>query len=254
MNTRAILLTSAVVAVLGASALTPSTAFAQPAAPQAPPPALEEKIAAIKQAFTQSQAKLRGYQWIQTTTLSKDGEGKKTKTDQCYYGVEGTLVKVPLSENPPEGSDHERGLRGKIKEEKKEELRRYVKNAEDIIREYLPPNPALIQQANDAGNASIRIIQPGVLAAVDLRNYLNPGDLLSVEFNLADNRIVGVSVATTMGENQDPVTMNVTMGAFPDGTQYTAQTQLICSAKNVTVTTDNAGYTPLVPGTTPQQP
>ena len=211
MNTRRILAAS-LLAVLGAITLAPSLARAQPAAP---PPALEEKIAAIKEAFQASQAKLKGFQWIQTTTVSVNGEQKKQKVDQVYYGAEGTLVKVPLSETPAEGDDHERGLRGRIKEEKKKELKQYMQDATGLIHQYLPPNPALIQQAKDAGNASIRVIQPGVLAALDLHNYLNPGDLLSIEFNLADNRIVGLSVVATMGADQDPITLNVTMGALP---------------------------------------
>jgi len=232
-----------VLAVLAASTLAPCPALAQ----QSPPPAIQEKVDAIKKAFQESQAKLRGFQWIQTTTVTIDGEVKKTKTDQCYYGAEGSLVKVPLSESPPDDGGREFGFRGRIKEEKKKQLKRYMKDAEDVIREYLPPNPALIQQAKEAGNASIRIIEPGVLAAVDLHNYLNPGDLLSFEFNLADNRIVGISVVATMGQNQDPVTVNITMGAFPDGTQYMAQTVLSAPAKNLVVTMDNAGYTPLNP-------
>jgi len=242
MTTRT-LLTVAFLSIAAAISIAPRHALAQ----ESPPPAIQEKVDAIKKAFQESQAKLRGFQWIQTTTVAINGEVKKTKTAQCYYGAEGTLVKVPLSESPPEGDDHERGLRGRIKEEEKKHLKEYMRNAEDLLKQYLPPNPALIQQAKDAGNASIRIIEPGVLAALDIHNYLNQGDLLSFEFNLADNRIVGISVVATMGQNQDPVTVNIIMGAFPDGTQYMAQTVLSAPAKNLVVTIDNAGYTPLNP-------
>ena len=116
ITTRSILggaLTCAV-ALLPLALSSPYTQDASAQAPAAPPPALEEKIAAIKEAFQASQAKLKGFQWIQTTTVSVNGEQKKQKVDQVYYGAEGTLVKVPLSETPAEGDDHERGLRGRI--------------------------------------------------------------------------------------------------------------------------------------------
>lgn len=245
MSTRSAFLVGAIaLATAGSMMLTPS-AHAQPTEAPAPPAALQERIAEIKKAFAESQAKLRTFEWIQTTIVSHNGEEKKRKVDQCYYGEEGTLVKVPISESPPEGSDHERGIRGRIKERAKEEAKRYMKDAADLMHQYLPLQPELIQRCKDAGNASIQMSDDGTRATVNLANYLHEGDLVSIALDLATNRVVDTKVTTTMGENAVPISLHVAFGAFPDGTIFTEKSVLKNDAEGIAVTTENSGYRPM---------
>ncbi len=239
------LLTGALACAITLVALGPAPASAQQEAPPPPPPSLEQKIEVIKKDFAASQAKLRTFQWVQTTIVSVNGEEKKRKQEQCYYGEEGTLVKTLISESPTDDGGREFGIRGRIKEEKKRELRAYMENAHKLVHRYLPPTPELIQRCKEVGNSSIRILEPGVRAAVDFHNYLEENDLLSIEIDLVTNKILGVSVVSTMGESHDPITLNVTIGAFPDGTMYTQQSVLIAPARSLTVTIENAGFVPL---------
>jgi hypothetical protein len=44
-----------------------------------------------------------------------------------------------------------------------------------------------------------------------------------------------------------PVTLDVSFGALPDGTTYTAQTTLDAKAKNIRVVIENSGHRPLAP-------
>lgn len=201
---------------------------------------LKERIAAVKKSFAESQARLRNYEWIETTVISLKDKEKSRKQNRLYYGAEGKIQKVPVSASPEEAT--ERGLRGKIKENKKEELADYMENAAALVHKYLPPNHELLQKCADAGKVSIHIIEPGKRAKLEFRDYLQSGDSLSVEIDMTNNTILGVSVVSALGEDKDPVTLNMRFDKFPDGTIYTTQTVLDAKAKNVKVAVENGGY------------
>jgi hypothetical protein len=240
------LLAGALLCAATTSFLAPIGAQAQPsgATPPPAPESLEAKIAAIKKSFAESQAALHTMQWIQTTTVFVNEEQKKVQVVRCYYGEEGELVKLPISESPS-GNEQQFGLRGRIREMEKEQMSQYIADAHKVVQRYLPPNPGLIDACKAAGNSQIRILQPGQRVAIDFHNYLQMGDLLSVEVDPSNNRVIGISVVSTMGENADPITLNVTMGALPNGVMFTEQSDLLAPAKSVHVRVQNAGFEPM---------
>ncbi len=213
------------------------------AAAQAPSgqPAPDERVAALKQSLQQDQARLRQYEWIETTVVSLKGEEKSRKQNRCYHGADGSLQKVPVAEAAPQGRKP-RGLRGKIVENKKEELSDYLERAVGMVKLYVPPDPGLIQRSKDAGKASLHMVEPGRRARLEFRDYVEPGDVLGVEVDLAANRVLGLSVATFLGSPADPVALDVRFGRLTDGTGYPAQVRLDANAKNVRVDVQNTGY------------
>jgi hypothetical protein len=216
------------------------------AAPAPPPqPTPEERIAAVKQSFAQSQALLHKYEWIETTVTSLKGEEKSQVQKRCFYGAEGTLQKVAVSA-PPEDQPG-RGLRGRIKEKKKQELTAYMEEAAALLQNYIPPDPARIQAVREAGKVSIQIVDPGKRAKLVLSDYFKPGDSLSIEIDLTSNRILGAGVDTTLGKDADPVTLDLRFDTFPDGTIYNSRSTLDAKAKKVTVVVQNGGYRQTVP-------
>ncbi len=230
-----------------ASTFAPSEANAQqdspPAAPAtaaAPTPAPKERIAAVKKSFAESQARLRSYEWIETTVTSLKDEEKARTENRCYYGADGKIQKVPVIAPPEEKPA--RGIRGRIKEKKKEELADYMESAAALVHKYLPPDHAKLQKCADAGNASINILEPGKRAKLEFRDYLQPGDKLSVEIDMTNNTILGVGVSSALGEDKDPVTLEVKFDKFDDGTIYTSETKLEAKAKHVKVNVQNSGY------------
>ena len=58
-------------------------------------PAVQERIAAIKQSLAKSKQTLQQYEWIETTTVILKGEQKAQIMDKCYYGMDGKVQKVP---------------------------------------------------------------------------------------------------------------------------------------------------------------
>jgi hypothetical protein len=200
---------------------------------------VQERVAALKQSLAQSQQLLRTYQWVETTTVSMKGEQKSMKQESCYYGADGKLQKTPIASSPP--PKKKGGLRGKIAESKKEELTDTMKQAVALVKTYVPPNPAMIQRAVDAGKVSVEVLQPGKVARLVFKDYELPGDSLGVTMDLTTNHLMAISVASYLGSPSKPVTMNATMGSLTDGTTYTASTQLSLPFDQLVVNVANSG-------------
>jgi len=202
-------------------------------------PAPKERVEAIKSSFQQSQALLRKYEWIETQVVSYKGEEKSRKQSRCYYGVDGQLQKV--EENVTK-ADTPGGLRGRAAKNKKEDITDYLQQAVATIKQYVPPDPALIQKSFESGHSAIFPNPQTKATAISFSSYLKPNDNLLFQIDMANNRISGVQIQTYIESPEDAVTLNVSYSTFPDGTIYPAQTTLNAPAKNVTVTIQNTGY------------
>ncbi|MGO9828930.1 MAG: hypothetical protein ACLPJH_02245 [Myxococcaceae bacterium] len=224
------------IAVLGA--LGSPASWAQPAA--AGDGGLAERVAAIKKSLAISQQNLRSYQWVQTTVVSLNGEEKSRKQESCYYGADGALQKVLIATTPPPAPKP--GLRGKIVASKTAELSDTMKQAVALVHSYVPPDPLLIQRSKDAGKSSFEILQPGKVVRLVFRDYRMPGDLLGITLDMTSNQLLGLNVATYLGQPSSPVTMDARLAALADGTTYTADIQLAVKSAGITVAITNSGY------------
>ena len=203
-------------------------------------PTTQERVVALKASLTASQAVLKQYEWVETTVVSLKGEEKSRQMSRCYYGADGKVQKIPLT--TPPAPEKKRGLRGKIVEAKTEEMTDYMKSAVGLVKTYVPPSPAKIQAAKDAGKLSIEVLEPGKRARLNLRDYEKPGDNLGVELDLTNNHPLGLKVSTYLDDAKDVVTLDVRMGQLNDGTTYASNIALDAKAKNLTVTVQNSGY------------
>ncbi len=228
------------VKALGLAVLGTTLALAGPIAQAQAPQSLPERVAALKTQFAVSQANLRQYEWIETTVVSVNGEEKSRKQQRCYYGADGALQKVLIDASPPPATKP--GLRGRIIANKKAELTAYMQSAVSLVKSYIPPDPAKIQAAKDAGKVTIQVLDPGRRAQINFHDYRQPGDNLAIVINLATNVIAGAGVSSYLDSPTDVVTMDAKMGQLDDGTSYTSDTTLNAAAKNLTVTVQNTGY------------
>ena len=223
----------------GAAVYAQATGEAPAAAPNAAPTA-EERVAAIKQNLAQSQTNLKQYQWSETTVFSYKGEQKSSTTNSCAYGTDGKVVKTPTS--APAEAEEKRGVRGKIAENKKEEISAEMQSVLALIKTYVPPDPAKIEACKDAGKVSITVTEPGKRARVDFKDYEKPGDNLGVEIDLTTNQILAVSVASYLADAKDAVSLNVAMASLPDGTGYPASIKIDAPAQSIALAVTNSEY------------
>jgi hypothetical protein len=212
-------------------------------------PSLQERVAALKQSMQESQTKLRQYEWIETTIINLKGEEKARTQKRCYYGADGKLQKVPIGSpapaQQPAASGGRRGrVKAKVVENKKDEMKDYMERAAALVQQYVPPQPADIQRAKDAGKVTANPAGPG-LVRLEFPDYLKSGDRLSIDVEAAANQLRSLSVASYLDQAEDAVTLAVQLGTLGDGTSYTAQTTLDAAAKKIRVVIQNAGHHPL---------
>ena len=213
------------------------------------PPTPDQMVAQLKQNLQESQTRLRQYEWIETTAISLKGEEKSRKQQRAYYGADGKLTKQPVGDPPPQAAQGGRGGRGgrvkaAIIENKKDEMQDYMERAVTLIQKYVPPTPAQIQKAKDAGKMLLRPPQQGKLR-VEFPDFVQPSDVLAIDVDAAAARLQAISVATYLEKPEDTVTLDVTFGTLTDGTSYTAATTLEAKAKNIRVVITNSGHRPL---------
>jgi len=212
-----------------------ATAFAQQGNPE-----LQEKIAALKKAMAQSQQTLRQYAWMETTQVILKGETKSTTQASCQYAADGKVVKTPVDTAPPQ-QKQQRGVKGKVVANKKEEMSDYMKSAVALIKSYVPPDPARLQDTFKAGKAEMQQSAGGVVTLV-FHDYVKPGDTLSLAINAQTNSLQGVSVKSYLDDAKDAVNLSVRFANLPDGANYAAETILDATAKQLQVKTTNSGY------------
>jgi hypothetical protein len=209
----------------------------------------DERVAALKQSLQENQARLRSYEWIETTIVSLKGEEKARKQQRCYYGADGKVQKLPIGDAPePQASQGGGGRRGgrlkqKIVESKKSDMQDYMERAANLIHLYVPPSPAQIQSAKDAGKVALR--PSGQQIRLEFGDYVQPGDLMAIDLDAAANRLLALSVSTYLGERDDAVNLDVRFATLTDGTSYPAQTTLDAKAKNIRVVIQNSGHRPM---------
>lgn len=203
-------------------------------------PTVGERVIDLKTNLAQSQNVLRQYEWVETTVVSLKGEEKSRKQSACYYGADGKVTKVLLTQSAPEAK--KRGLRGLIAEEKKEELTEYMKEAVNLVHQYVPPDPVRILAVKEAGKVALQLIEPGRRARLTFTDYLKSGDNLAVDVDPANNRLLAVNVNSYLESDKGPVTLAVTFGTLNDGTTYASDMVLDVSGKNLQVTIQNSGY------------
>lgn len=226
-----------------APAMTPTEAT--PAAPSGAvtEPAkgdLTARVTALKESLVKDRGALSHYEWVETTTILKDGEEKSKKQNRCYRGADGKPVKEPIGEQPE--AKKKGGLRGKVVENKMEDIAAYMEASKKAIQQYIPPSPGRVQLAKDEGRISFDVLEPGKRVRLNIKGYMVPGDLLGLEVNPSTNKLLGIQVTTMVEGGKEPVTLQAAMGALEDGTGYPMKTTLDMKEKGITVIVENSGY------------
>jgi len=187
-----------------------------------------DRVAAIKQWLAETKARLKGYQWTQTTVVALKGEVNSTQVSRCYYDATGTLQREPVS--------------GSLAPEIDQELKDTMEKLIGLVRTYVPPNPLKLQARKDAGKVSLASAPGGHGLRVNFRDYEMPGDNVSVTLDPSTNQVLELDVATYLDKPKIEVTLAVTVGTLPDGTEYPNVITLKAASKELTVTATNSEF------------
>jgi len=199
-------------------------------------PSTEQRISAVRQAVLQNQSKLRGYQWLETTEVSIKGELKNRRQAEFRYGADGRIQKTPVG--APSAPNNPRGLKGKLAAGKIEEMENYIERLGSLVSRYLPPNPDSMQAAFKSGRAAIDSSSGSIV----FTDYAKAGDKVTFQFDPSAKRLSVIRVATYLDNTQDPVAIDVTFEALPDGTNTTGQSIIDATAKQIRIKTTNSDH------------
>lgn len=203
---------------------------------------LQQKVAALRQTLGKNKQALSQYTWVETRQMILKGDVRSTQLFQCKYGPDGTVEKSPLGPPQPPPS-HPRGLRGRVAERKRDDIRDYMERVASLMKFYVPPSRAQIQNSFQSGKASI---QPqGGLVTLVFHDYAVPGDSMSVTIDGASSKIRSFVVNTYLDHPSQVVRLNAVFQSLPDGTNYVAQTILDATAKQVQIKTTSANFNKL---------
>jgi hypothetical protein len=210
----------------------------------------QDHVAALKQSLQQGMARIRQYEWVETTIISLKGEEKARKQNRCYYGADGKVQTISLDQPAQSEQEQARGGRrgGRAKqqiiEKKRDEMKDSMERAATLIHSYVPPDPARIQAAKDARRIASNP-QPGGAVRLVISQYLQAGDSLTIDLDPAASKLLGLGVNSYLDKPEETVTLAVRMSTLPDGALYAAQTTLDAKAKNITVVIQNSGHKPV---------
>ena len=100
-----------------------------------------------------------------------------------------------------------------------------------------------MQQAYQKGNLSL---QPGGSGTVSLvfKNYLKPGDNLTIVFNTQDKAIQSINVSSYLNDPNDAMTETVQFAKLPNGINHVATVQVNGVSKQLGVNIQNSNYQP----------
>ena len=160
----------------------------------------------------------------------------------CRYGPDGTVQKTQISAPPPPPSGGR--MKQRIVANKKEEMQDYMGGVKKVIGMYVPPDPQRMQQAFQAGKASLSGGGTG-MAQIVFKDYAQPGDQMTISFDTAAKKISSLNVNTYMDNPKDVVTLAVRFASLPDGTNFVQQSVLGATAKQLQVTTTSSNYQPV---------
>lgn len=207
--------------------------------------AMQQKMAEVKEGVAANQAALKAYTYQQHTQIYLKGEMKSQKNYRVVTGPDGKPQKTSLDPpaSPPQQSGGRRKgrLKEEIKDKKVEEMKEYMVKAQQLIEQYVPPNPQKMQAAFSSGAAALSEAGPGMVK-LTFSNYVVSGDSMVMVFNSQAKKLTSLNINSYLGDEKDAVTLAVTFASLPDGTNYTAMTDLVAKAKNIEVKTTNDNY------------
>ena len=86
---------------------------------------------------------------------------------------------------------------------------------------------------------------PEDTVTLTIKNYIKPGDQVTLVFNKQTKSIQSLRVASYLTDPTDAVTIQAQFAKLPDGTNHVTGTQINGVSKQLTVVTQNSNYQPI---------
>jgi hypothetical protein len=207
-------------------------------------PALQEKLAAIKESSAANKHALAHYTWLEQQTLSLKGEVKKTQQFQVQIGPSGQQQKTELNPQPAPQPSGGR-FKQRVVAKKTDEFEEYGQQIAALGKQYSQLDMQALDQAYQQGNVSMQPSEAAGTVSLVIKSYLKPGDSVTLVFNQQQKALQSVQVASYLTAPNDAVTIAIQYAKLPDGTNHIATIQVNGVSKQMGVMIQNSMYQPL---------
>jgi cytochrome c1 len=204
---------------------------------------MQAKIAQVAEASKANKAALSHYNWQESVTTRIKGEVKKQQVFLVNIGPDGQQQKSEINAQPDQASGGP--LKRHIVAKKKAEYKDYGEQIADLARQYTAPDPGRLQQAYQQGNISLQLGGGESMMTLNIKNYIKPGDSVTLVFNKAQKAIQSIRVASYLDDPKDAVTIAAQFAKLPNGINHVTGTQINGASKQLSVVTQNSNYQPL---------
>jgi cytochrome c1 len=205
--------------------------------------AMQAKIAQVTEASKANKMALSHYNWQEQVTTSIKGEVKKQQLFLVNIGPDGQQQKSEINAQPAQASGGP--LKRRIVAKKTAEFKDYGDQIADLARQYVTPDPSRLQQAYQQGNISLQLGGGESMMTLVIKNYIKPGDSLTLVFNKAQKAIQSIRVASYLDDPKDAVTIAAQFAKMPNGINHVTGTQINGVSKQLVVVTHNSNYQPI---------
>jgi hypothetical protein len=196
----------------------------------------QELLTAITQKMGQSMQALTGYSYKQRTEVQIKGETKSVALVQVAFGPDKKPIVTTLSSQPSE--DTGRGLRGRIRKEKADEMKEAVQELIQLSNSYLTLSQEKLQQLVRQGKVLVSPDSGNV--TVEVSGLLQMGDQMAMNCEGKTMNRTQTQVQTTA--DGSPVTITAQYQTLPTGLNYNAQTVVNVPAKGLQITLNTMNY------------
>jgi hypothetical protein len=204
---------------------------------------MQAKIAQITEASKANKMALSHYNWQESVTTSIKGEVKKQQLYLVNIGPDGQQQKSEINAQPDQASGGP--LKRHIVAKKKAEYKDYGEQIADLARQYTTPDPGRLQQAYQQGNISLQLGGGESVTTLNIKNYIKPGDSVTLVFNKVQKSILSIRVASYLDDPKDAVTIAAQFAKLPNGINHVSGTQINGASKQLSVVTQNSNYQPI---------
>lgn len=160
----------------------------------------------------------RGYEWTETMTLSVDGDERYRVQHTCRYDADGEVQRIPVA---PDAEQKKNSL---LEMQNVDEIMVSLKDAMALLSDYASFDPVKIRAAKDAGNVTVSAPDKEGTTRVAIKNYLKPGDQVTIDVAQAKGMLKGGSISTYRGDvatnDKNSVKIRVDASAHSDGTPH----------------------------------
>ncbi len=207
-------------------------------------PEMQQRLAEIKASSAANKQALARYTWTEQQTTSIKGEVKKTQQFQVRIGPDGQQQKMELNPQAPAAPSGGR-FKQHIVAKKTEEFKDYGQQIAELGKQYAQVDPQALDQAYQRGDISLQPNGEAGTVSLIIKNYLKPGDSVTLVFSRPQKALLAVQVASYLTDPSDAVTIAVQFAKLPDGTNHVSTNQVTGVSKHLGVMIQNSSYQPI---------